>query len=213
MLSTFLLTFLAIGASSSSVQNQETKPNKPKEITRPKLIIPKSDQTIPKGNLELFNFPGVVVFKNGKWAGSDNFLNISKKFAVQVNFEKPKDLKLSFNESDFQQRLIKALEKSGVEVIQSGTDLTPPLPFFNVVIMIYPTNDGFTALCSGNLYEKVELTRLKLNQGEVFQAITWQQVNLVYAEKENFEDNLNKAFDSLADNFLKRLATYQKQAS
>ena len=78
------------------------------------------------------------------------------------------------------------------------------MPFFNLVVLILPTANGLAAACQGRLFEKVILERVRFRE-EVFQAITWEQTNLVFGPMDEFESMLTTTIEGIARNFVNRL--------
>lgn len=188
-------------------------PTTPPPIPRPKLIIAPSDMSSKfpsnpsqSASGELFFYPGVVSAKDGRWTGGDNFLNLSKSIAVQVNFIKSDSVEISFTQDKFQGLIASIFDKNGLS--PNGGSSNPPLPFFNLIVMIFPTADGLAAACQGRLFEQVQVSRVQL-KNEVFQAITWEQTNLVFGAFEDFEKMLTSTVESMANTFVTRVAAHQ----
>lgn len=187
-----------------------TTPEKPKEMPhpvappRPKLVIAPSSKMerepmAPTG--DLFYYPGVIAARDGRWMGGDNFVNLSKSIPVQVNFIQSEGVEVTFSKEMFQSKVSQLFEKGGISPMSISN---PPLPFFNLVIMIFPTADGLAAACQGRLFEKVNLDRVRFKD-EVFQAITWEQTNLVFGPTEDFERMLTSTVEAIANNFTSRV--------
>jgi hypothetical protein len=179
------------------------------------VIIPPSDKSPfkvpglgPTGQSasgELFFYPGVVLAKDGRWTGGDNFLNLSKSIAVQVNFIKAEGVDISFTQERFQGLISSIFDKNG---LTPNASTSPPLPFFNLIVMIFPTESGLAAACQGRLFEQVQVSRVHFKD-EVFQAITWEQTNLVYGETDEFEKMMNNTVESLVNTFVTRVNAQQ----
>lgn len=191
----------------------------PPPVSYPKVIIPPSDRSTSKfpipGQLggqtgqsasgELFFYPGVVSAKDGRWTGGDNFLNLSKSIAVQVNFIKAEGVSISFTQEKFQGFISSIFDKNG---LTPNASTSPPLPFFNLIVMIFPTESGLAAACQGRLFEQVQVSRVQLKD-EVFQAITWEQTHLVFGAADEFEKMLTDTVEALVNTFVTRVAAHQ----
>lgn len=190
----------------------------PPPVSYPKVIIPPSERSTSKFSVpglgsmgqgsasgELFFYPGVVSSRDGRWTGGDNFLNLSKSIAVQVNFIKAEGVEISFTQEKFQGLISSLFEKNG---LNPNATTSPPLPFFNLIVMIFPTADGLAAACQGRLFEQVLVSRVHLKD-EVFQAITWEQTHLVFGAAEEFEKMLTNTVESLTNTFVTRVAAHQ----
>lgn len=190
-----------------------TPPNKPKEIhapiqspipSRPRLIIPPSGRTSKPDITQTgdwFHFPGAVAARDGRWAGADNLLNISKSIPIQVNFIEAEHVEVAFTAEKLQTAIAEIFEKGGISPVSNAS---PPLPFFNLVVLIFPTANGLAAACQGRLFEKVNLERVHFRE-EIFQAITWEQTNLVFGPTADFERMLTATVQAIANNFVNRL--------
>lgn len=205
------------GSPTSSSPKSTTPPSttpqtKAKQGPTSTSTIMKPENAPGQASGELFNHPGVVSVKDGRWVGLDNFVNISKSMAIQVNIIKPEGLTLSFDSSTLEDRVLTIFEPAGITRISQGEDGKPPLPFFNIVIVVYPYREGFASACVTRLFEEVRLNRVNLDRGETFQAITWEQTSLAVASKADFEKLLFNTIDGIANNFVKRLASYQNPA-
>jgi hypothetical protein len=173
-------------------------------LIKPHLIIPPSERTLkPTG--DLFAYPGVVTLKDDHWVGSDNFLNISHSMAIQVNLVKPETLELTISKEELRNKVETLFGAQNLSVLEMGREGKPPLPMFNMLVMIFPIEGGYCAACVGRLFEDVNLSRVRLKPGEIFQAITWTQANLVVAPKEQFEKLLIGTVESLTTNFIRRV--------
>lgn len=202
-----------IGGAQTQAPSQPQAPVAPQQAGHPKLIIAPSDKASSKfpvnsglsASGELFFYPGVISAKDGRWVGGDNFLNISKSIAVQVNFIKAEGVDISFTQDKFQGIISSIFDQNGLTPSNSAS---PPLPFFNLIVMIFPTADGLAAACQGRLFEQVQVSRVQLKD-EVFQAITWEQTHLVFSGSDEFEKMLTNTIESLANTFVTRVSAHQ----
>lgn len=200
-------TLISLFLLATTPQAPDQK-NAPVPPVRQKIIIPPSKPKLESVNGDFFFYPGVVENKGGGWNGADNFLNLSKSIAVQINFIKAEGVDDTFNQEKYLGSVKAAFEKGGLTIGGEGRSGGPPLPFFNIVIMILPTLDGLSAVCQGRLFEEVQLLRMQLKEG-VFQAITWEQTHLVYGPKEEFEKLLTEGIESLSATFVTRVKAHQ----
>lgn len=218
-LALLLVTFNAYGAMTMpSTQSHKAppplkspahpaEPQPAKAPPPPKLIIPPdmSKRLIPSG--DYFNHPGVIGSRGGQWVGGDNFTNISHSIALQVNIVKPETLETSFKKEDLQTKIADIFTKSGITINTAASEYQPPLPFFNLMILAYPIQDGMVIALQGRLFESVDLKRVILDKNILFQAITWEQTNLVVAPEEEVEKYLQDAVDQIANSFAGRIAS------
>lgn len=210
------LAFLLISSFALAAFTKPTPPltstapppePKKKEAPKPKLIIPSetSKKVIPAG--DYFNHPGLVGSKNGQWIGEDNFTNISHAIALQVNIVKPETLVLPFKKDDLQSKIADIFTKSGITINTAASESEPPLPFFNMMVLAYPINDGVVIAVQGRLFESVELKRVILDKNTLFQAVTWEQTNLIVAPEEDIQKLSMNAIEQIASSFSGRIAS------
>jgi hypothetical protein len=185
--------------------DKDKEKDKKRKAPPPKLIIPPEKKVVPAG--EYFNHPGVVTSKSGQWIGGDNFTNIAHSVSLQVNIIKPENLQISFNREDLQSKIADIFSKSEITINTTATEYTPPLPFFNMMILAYPIVDGMVVAVQGRLFESVELKRVVLENNTLFQGITWEQTNLVVAPDEEIEKYIKNAVEEIAKSFATRVAS------
>lgn len=212
-----LVSTAAFAAQQSSIQSYKPPPplksppphvEAPKKpAPPPKLIIPTdlSKRFAPSG--DYFNHPGVVTSKGGQWIGGDNFTNIPHSFALQVNVVKPETLELPIKKEDLHSKIADIFTKSDLTINTSGTEYEPPLPFFNMLILAYPINDGMVVAIQGRLFESVDIKRVILEKNTLFQAVTWEQTNLVVAPEDEVVKYIQDAVEQIAGSFAGRVAS------
>lgn len=181
----------------------------------PNLIIaPKKETKASKAGLEekagLYFYPGVIFVQNGKWVGADNLLNLPKDIAVQVNIVKSDNVVLHFDEKLLEERVMSVFSKANITRNTSFSEQNPPLPLFNLVIMVYKYQDTFAAGSIARLYENVQLKRVQVAADSAFQAITWEQTGLVVAKSSDFEKLLLHTVEAVAEKFVTRISGAQK---
>lgn len=151
----------------------------------------------------VYTFPGVVIGgESGGWEGSDNVYNITENIGVSAEVIFNSSMKFPIQKEQIVRRVEEIFKTGGIHpqaVLQLGK---PPLPLFNVVLMIQPIDKGYALLLSGNLLEEVDVKRVHLTQG-AWQAITWQREDLLVVATEDAPHQINKAIDELAFQFVK----------
>lgn len=160
--------------------------------------------------LNVYTHPGIVVSQDGKWVGSDHLLNLSNKIDVIVEILKPETTKLPFTEESLEQRIEAAFKKKDFETSASRTSAMPHIPFFNVLLVIYPIEKGYVGLVDGRLMESIDPKRVKLEKNTDFQAITWEKKTLVVAPTDEFEGIINKTIDDILATFFERFEFFEK---
>ncbi len=197
----------------------------PSDIKRPPLIrppakyVPQAPIPVPQQKVPdrpssaispTYSEPGILSYKNGQWAGADHLYNISNTIPIVVDFIKSDKIDISLTGEDLQKRIEAAFIKEGILVNVASTG-RPPLPFFNIVVMIIPVGDGAaTASCSGRLFEIVDNKRSNLENGVFWQAITWEDQQLVVSSVDQAANEIATTVDIIVKTFLDRYNYFQK---
>ncbi|MGK5594065.1 MAG: hypothetical protein ACSNEK_01735 [Parachlamydiaceae bacterium] len=158
----------------------------------------------------LYVYPGVVRVKDGKWVGYDYLYNLTSNIPVEVTVIKPKEVSVPFTEEAIRDKIANLFEDAGIDTNVNIEGGRPPVAFFNMMVLIYPVNDGFIALTDGRLFETVSVKRVTPAPSEgVLQAMTWEQQNLLVASSESFMSLLNHNIEDIANNFLERYRFFE----
>jgi hypothetical protein len=206
------------GRSSNPKGTTTPQSTGPSNIVRPPMrptpkINPEEQMPILQKEPEVsfrpvFFQPGILSLRGEGFVGVDHLYNVSGNIPVVVEIEKSANVAVSFSEEKIQQLIEQIFEREGINPIVKPS-AGPALPFFQVLIMVIPAGEGFSAFCSGRLFEKVELERVALPQGVYFQAITWEFQNLVFASKEDSEKQIDAAVAEIVQQFLSRYKYYK----
>lgn len=183
-----------------SQPSSSTKQELPPSIKAPKLVTQKAQ----------YLHPGILVFFNGKWEGSDHLLNVSNNIGVNVTIIKPENEVLEISEGQIQKTVEDIFSLAGIKpqtLVQEGR---PPLPTFQIEIFVYPIERGYVAACQGRLFESVTLDRFKMDPNMAFQAITWEKQHLIVGPKAQFPEQLTKIVEDVANSFADRYQIYEK---
>lgn len=155
-------------------------------------------------------YPGTIVLRNGSWVGGDNLLNLPKEIGLYVNIIKPEKDNLSIEEEALLQDLKKIFAKANIVPKTEVVAGQPPLPFFQVQILLYPIDRGYAAACEGRLFESVELKRFMLEpSGMAYQAVTWQKSSLVVSPSSQIKDQLKKDVEDIVQSFADRYQAFE----
>lgn len=186
-----------------------TQPAAPKKIkespqkTLHELI--KQKQEPQTTNSPLYIYPGLVRLKDNNWVGYDYLYNLTSNIPVEVTIVKPQDASVPVNEEEVRNRIAAILQGAGISTEAQIIGGQPPQALFNMMILIYPLNDGYIALCDGRLIETVQSKRVELAPAEgSLQAITWEHKNLIVATSNNFSQLLHQTVDQITKTFVER---------
>jgi hypothetical protein len=226
-LPTFLFLLTAselVGQVTQSKMTSTTQPSStiqgPKHLEKPQSKAPSTYTPPPviKATPQVtqqaeYLHPGILVFLNGKWEGSDHLLNLSHNIGVYVTVVKPEAETLDITQEKLQKKVEGLFTQGGIKPVIVTTQGQPPLPAFEIEIFVYPIEKGYAACCSGRLFESVTLDRFKMDPGMAFQAITWEKQALIVGPKSTFSDQLNQIVESIASSFIERYQAYEKLKS
>lgn len=181
-----------------------------------------SDAFSQQGNE--YAYPGVVVLRNNSWQGSDNIYNIAKNIAVGVDISvaSAEGPPFPVKEETIRARVAAIFQDAGITpsannnsgassplAADSGgvtgyaeQNVKAPLPLFMVVLIVQPINKGYAVYCAANLFEEVDVKRVRLDEG-VWQAITWERQHLVVGSTEEIPYHISRCVDDLAYSFVK----------
>lgn len=176
---------------------EEYKPTKPVERKQVKLS-------------PVYFHPGVLIFKNGTWNGGDYLFNLSNQIGVYVNIIQPENSEINVDENAIRKKVENAFSQGGITPTIIVSEGEPPVPFFQMQILVYPAGNVVAASTKGALYEAVTLKRAILEQGTSFQAITWQRESLIVSSPQDFEVNLLKNVDETVNSFVERYQFYRQ---
>lgn len=179
----------------------------PKATPPPPVYVPPA-QSVQEA---VYFYPGTIVNRSGVWEGGDNLLNLPKNIGLYVNIVKPGKDPLVIDEAKLKYEATKLFTKFNINpqvLVQPGQ---PPLPFLQILILLYPISDrGYAASCEGRLFESVNLQRFILEPtGMAFQAITWQKSSLIITPRENLYDQLQNNIEDIIQAFGERYQAFQ----
>ena len=157
-----------------------------------------------------FTTPGILSYQGGQWVGSEHLYNLSNNIPVVINIFKPEGLQLGLTQDSLQKRIEAAFVKEGINVTIPSTG-NPPLPFFNISIMIISIGEGVASSCSGRLFELVDNNRTQLERGVFWQAITWEDQQLTVSSREQATQEITTTVDAITATFLERYNLFQKR--
>lgn len=191
---------------SAPAQTHPAPPKKPKEAPKKALhdLLQQSQQ--PEAvNGPLYIYPGLVRLKEGSWIGYDYLYNLVNNIPVEVTIIKPQDTSVPLSEEELRNRIATQLQGAGINTDLQIIGGQPPQALFNMMILVYPLNDGYIALADGRLIETIQTKRVDLAPAEgSFQAITWEHKNLIVATSSNFSQLLHQTVDQITKTFIER---------
>lgn len=151
-----------------------------------------------------YTFPGITAQKDGKWVGSDHLLNLSDSILVDVELNKPDSIKIDISAEKIKETVSKLFKDAGIDPAGKSDPGKPPLPFFQIVVIIYNIPEGYAFSVDGRLFEEVHISRAKLTDGVFMQAITWNTDSIHVASTQKLADELNKSVEDVAQSFIDR---------
>jgi hypothetical protein len=182
--------------------------------TQKKLIDSRSQEEMKEEkNLKteeaIYFHPGILILKNDKWNGGDYLYNLPNQMGVYVSVLEPEATTSLMDQKTILTKVIDQFIRGGIKPSNSIIkDNSPPLPFFQLQIMAYPSGTGYAVCCKGALFEEVQLKRINLDINATYQAITWQRESLFIASKSTFNSQLEKNITETVQSFIERFQFY-----
>lgn len=155
----------------------------------------------PTTELNVYTHPGIVINQGGRFVGSDHLLNLSKHIDIASEILKPSDTEIPLTTQTVDDYIYDKFVKKGLE---SNKGSASSIPFFNMLLVIYPVEQGYVALVDGRLIESVDPKRVKLDRDTQFQAITWEKKVLLVTPKDDFKASIFKTIDDILNTFFER---------
>ena len=154
--------------------------------------------------------PGIVAQRGGRWVGSDHLYNLTENIDIVAEIFKPKNLELPITEEMIRSRVADIFKNSDIVPMAEEKPGQPPLPFFHVLVMIYPIEKGYVCYTEGRLFEQINIDRVVLDEQTALQGITWESQNLILAPEEKLVEQVNTSVDEIANTFAERFEFYEK---
>jgi len=198
---------------SSTIQGREPLEPVTKEAparSSPTLPAPVMPSKATPQKAASYLHPGILVYINGKWEGSDHLLNLSRNIGVDISIVKPENENINITEEQIKKEVGAIFEGANIKPQIMTTQGKPPLPVFQIEIFIYPIERGYVACIEGRLFESVVLDRFKLDPNMAFQAITWEKQQLIISPNSQFADHVIKTTKEIAETFADRFEAYEK---
>jgi len=202
----------------SDLNSMGIEPMKPREPLNapPKSssssVAPMTMPSAPSIGAANYFYPGLIVRRGGGWQGGDNLLNLSPNIGIYFNISKPENDMFEINEEKLKLECRDLFEKAGINPrIMIDKEGQPPLPFFQVQILIYPIKDGYVAACEGRLFESVVLKRIEMDTNMAFQGVTWQKSTLIVGPTGKFPDQLHSTVEDIVKSFADVYQAFSKK--
>lgn len=191
----FWLPLLLVHALAAEDAQASTKPALPSEAFN------------QASELNVYTHPGIVINQGGRFVGSDHLLNLSKHIDIASEILKPNEAEIPLSTQMIDDYIHDKFTKKGLE---SSNGTASSIPFFNLLLVIYPVDQGFVALVDGRLIESVDPKRVKLDRDTQFQAITWEKKVLLVTPKDDFKASIFKTIDDILNTFFERYDYFER---
>lgn len=159
--------------------------------------------------IEHYGYPGITAQKDGKWVGSDHLLNLPSSILLDVVVSKADNVDVPVAEDTIRQIAEKEFAAAGIDTKGVTTEGKPPLPFFQILVIIYKIPEGYAFSLDGRLFEEVQLPRVKLSPGVTMQAITWNTDSIHVASTQKLDSELTTSVQDLVKSFIEKYKFFQ----
>jgi hypothetical protein len=153
--------------------------------------------------------PGIVAQRNGRWIGSDHLYNLTDRIEIVAEIFKPRNTELAITEEMIRSRVADIFREGGIKPMAEEKAGQPPLPFFHILVMVYPIDKGYVCYTEGRLFEKVNLDRIVLDEQTALQGITWESQNLILSPQAELKEQVSESVDEIAKTFVDRFQFYE----
>lgn len=198
--------------SSPDAEAPQPPPEPKHEKYKFKKIEPKIEETETPSGIT-FNLPGIIGLQEGHWKGTDHLLNLTNNIHVAVDIMVGDDVKLPFDEAAIQSQVESTLVKAGFKIDGLTRPGEPPLPYLHFLVMVQKCDQSVAAYIQARLFEKVKLDRVQLPVEVAFQAITWEDENLLIIEGSQLQKDLFDQLDEMAGYFVQRYNFFEKETA
>lgn len=182
--------------SSPSGQHTLTQPHPP---AGPSHLLPQTMEAPPLSLNTVYTSPGIASLRGGDWVGSEDLYNLTNNIGVHVELVAPKGLSV-ISEAALFEKVSEILKTVGLHPSLAMTGANP-LPFFHVLIMLQPIDRGYVAYCAGRLFERIDLPRVHLKTGVIWQAITWEKQEIIVSSQEQIQMELMQTISNITTTF------------
>lgn len=189
-----------------------TAPSKSSPTAVPKKVekqIKSSDSLGKGGGATLFTAPGIIAVKETGWVGSDNLYNLTDRIGVSVEILKPASLALNITEETLKNIVAEVMLKANLRPEINPALSSAPLPFFHVLVMLYPHEGTLAIFCEGRLFESVKIDRVIIDRSTLLQAITWEKQSLVIVPLFDANAQVGRAVADLTKVFVDRFIYFE----
>ncbi|MBA2728235.1 MAG: hypothetical protein H0U49_08715 [Parachlamydiaceae bacterium] len=159
----------------------------------------------------IYPYPGLLTRMNGRWIGSQYLYDIPQNIGIVLEVIKPGIKQIDIDTGSLRNATSLLFSKANInpESLAIGED--PPLPFFHILILVYPDEDKVVAAISGRFIEKVKISRLDFNIPGTTQAITWEKLDLIITSALQFPDQLQETVLEIATTFIRRVQYFAEE--
>lgn len=162
--------------------------------------LPKHTEVPPTPMYNIYEAPGEASLQGSAWVGNFNLYNLSSRLGLYIEIVAPPGFSLIGEESIV--RLAMPILSSGRLMIVNETYKGTPLPFLHLLIMIQPMEKAFAVYCAGRLFEQVQNDRVYLKPGILWQAITWEQQEMVISPPDQLQVQIDQTLATILKGFV-----------
>jgi len=226
-MSTFLrttyLTVVGVFVLFSAIGNADLPPLQeslinPQSSTTPAPTKPREEPPVslpPLGPRKLlplmskpFGMPGVVGYQNNQWQGTDYLGFLSPDISINVEVVAGANTPHITDTAPLETIVSQAFAKGSL-IPRAEVKEGPPLPFLHLLLFVYPCTPGrYVIFGAARLFEQVQVIRPNFTPAGYWQAITWENQDVVLAEGGQIDAQLKAIVEKLATAFVQRYRAY-----
>lgn len=205
-----LATAYGSSGSSSAPMPAFPKPTPTSKPLKPSVRgtpLPKIEQPIME---KPFGMPGVVGIVNDRWVNSDYLGFLEPNFPITVELVVGKNIP-HIDNTVIETTLGDILTDDNITMSADQTN-GPTLPFLHLLVMVYPVDKNTYAIFAAlRLFENVTVNRLKFQPAGYWQAITWENQDMITSTGDQLQAQIKALAAKLGTSFIKRYDEYNKE--
>lgn len=196
-------------------QGAPGQPTSPTATPKPPVNLPKKVEKsyTPKekggAGIGFYTAPGVIAIKENGWVGSDNLYNLTDRIGISVEILKPASMTLTVTDETLRNIVAEVMQRANLRPELNPAQSSSPLPFFHVLVMLYPHEGALAIFCEGRLFENIKLDRVVTDKSTLLQGITWEKQSLVIVPLFDANAQVGRAIANLTNAFVERFTYFE----
>lgn len=214
MIFIFLTMALSCTGGLSAIPQRPGQPpagqQPPKQPQKPPMPPSFARPPMPTRLSAIFTSPGIATLQGSEWVGSEHLYHLPEAIGIVVEIIKPATTAatITITEEKLKEITVEALKGAHIRSRDPLIANLSLLPFLHILVIAHPIEKGFVAYCALRLFEEVQVPRIFLKAGIVWQAITWEKQELLVTPPEQANVQIEQTIQSMLASFADRIKSY-----